>query len=81
MKNAFQWPVVRRALILAVIVGTLLIGINHGSCIARGHFNSSCLVQSVLTFLVPYFVSTVSSVLTMSDHAKAQHDESQKYVS
>jgi hypothetical protein len=81
MKNAFQWPVVRRALILAVIVGSLLIGINHGSCLVSGHFSSSCLVQSALTFLVPYFVSTVSSVLAMSDTTSTQQDESQEDVS
>lgn len=81
MKHAFQWPVVRRALILAVIVGSLLIGINHGSCVASGHFNSSCLIQSILTFFVPYLVSTVSSVLAMSDNTKSRHDESQEDVS
>lgn len=62
-ETAFMWPVVRRSLILSVIVGTVLVMINHGSCILSGHFGTTCAVQSGLTFLVPYCVSTVSSVL------------------
>lgn len=61
---AFRWCVVKRALILAGIVGTVLVGINHGTCILSGHFNKTCAIQSGLTFLVPYCVSTVSSVLS-----------------
>lgn len=61
---AFRGCVVRRAMILAAIVGTVLVGINHGPCIVSGHFNHSCAIQSGLTFLVPYCVSTVSSVLS-----------------
>jgi hypothetical protein len=81
MKYAFQWPVVRRSLILAAIVGSLLIAINHGSCVASGHFSSSCMVQSGLTFFVPYFVSTISSVLAMSGERQSQRDESQQDMS
>ena len=61
---AFRPCVVRRALILAAIVGTVLVGINHGPCLLSGHFNGNCAIQSGLTFLVPYCVSTVSSVLS-----------------
>jgi hypothetical protein len=81
MRNAFQWPVVRRAFILAIIVGSLLIGINHGPCLASGHFTSSCFLQSVLTYFVPYFVSTISSVLAMSDKTKSQNDAPQSAAS
>ena len=69
--NAFdiatQWPVVRRSLIMAVIVGSILVTINHGMCITKAMFNMTCLFQSVLTFFVPYAVSTVSSVLAIMD--------------
>lgn len=66
---AFCWPVVRRAIVLALIVGTLLILINHGTCILKSHFSFTCAWQSALTFLVPYGVSTVSSVLAMASQA------------
>ncbi|MBW2725240.1 MAG: nitrate/nitrite transporter NrtS, partial [Deltaproteobacteria bacterium] len=36
LEIATSWPVVRRALGYAVIVGALLIAINHGDAIVRG---------------------------------------------
>ena len=60
---AFRGCVVKRALVISAIVGTILVAINHGNCIVMGHFGFTCAVQSGLTFLVPYCVSTVSSVL------------------
>lgn len=63
---ACQWPVVCRALIMAAIVGTILVSINHGMCICSGKFGLLCFVQSALTFFVPYAVSTISSVLALA---------------
>jgi len=57
----------RRALITALIVGVVLIAINHGAAIISGQFTRSRLVQICLTLLVPYIVSTVSSVATRSE--------------
>ncbi len=54
--------VVRRALRIALIVGTLLIAINHGDALLRGDIGVFRLAQMVLTVMVPYCVSTVSSV-------------------
>ena len=67
LELAFQWSVVKRALIMALIVGFILVGINHGTCIYSGHFGVKCVWQSMLTVLVPYAVSTVSSVMAMSE--------------
>jgi hypothetical protein len=64
---ATSGPVVRRALVLAAIVGTILVAINHGKCILSGHFNAYCLVSCILTMMVPYFVSTISSVMACRD--------------
>ncbi len=52
---------------MAVIVGTVLVLINHGMCIYSGKFGAICLLQTGLTFLVPYSVSTISSVMAMAD--------------
>ena len=71
-QDAFQRSVVRRALIMAAVVGMILVAINHGMCLFKGHFNSVCLLQSALTFLVPYMVSTVSSVLAMSEFERSR---------
>ena len=67
LQKALQWPVVRRALIMSAVVGSILVMINHCSCICSGKFGITCCWQSALTFLVPYGVSTVSSVLAMRD--------------
>jgi hypothetical protein len=56
---------VRRASYSALIVGTVLILINHGDALLRGHLDAARLFQMVLTMLVPYVVSTVSSVITI----------------
>jgi hypothetical protein len=66
MKESFELaldpPVVRRALVCMVIVGAVLITINHGDAILRGDITRGRLVQMALTLLVPYCVSTASSV-------------------
>jgi len=54
--------VVWRALRLALVVGPILTAINHGDAIARQEWSSLRTLQVALTFLVPYVVSTVSSV-------------------
>lgn len=67
--------VVYRALLMAAIVGTILVVINHGMCLYTGNFGLICMLQTGLTFMVPYVVSTVSSVLAMSDpRYQACHD-------
>lgn len=55
--------VVRRALGFAVGVGALLIAINHGSAIWAGELDAGRWWQMGLTALVPYCVSTASSVM------------------
>ena len=62
--------VVRRALFSALIVGTILIAINHGDALIRGDMDPTRLFKMILTILVPYLVSTVSSVLTIIDSQK-----------
>jgi hypothetical protein len=59
---ALSRSVVRRALGYAVVVGAILISINHGDALLRGEIDSSRLLKMGLTVLVPYCVSTLSSV-------------------
>jgi hypothetical protein len=61
---------VRRALYSALIVGSILIAINHGDALIRGEIDSTRVFKIALTILVPYLVSTVSSVLTIIDSQK-----------
>ncbi len=59
---ALSQSVVRRALKYALIVGAILICINHGGTILRGELTATRVLQMALTALVPYCVSTLSSV-------------------
>ena len=67
---ACQPTVVRRALRYGVIVGALLIGINHGGAILSGTVRTGQLVQMALTVVVPYMVSTLSSVESILERRK-----------
>jgi hypothetical protein len=57
--------VVRRALLMAAAVGALLITINHGDALLRGELDRTRVFKMALTLLVPYCVSTYSSVGAM----------------
>ncbi len=50
------------ALRLALVVGTILAIINHGAEILQGTLTKGNIYQIALTYLVPYSVSTYSSV-------------------
>jgi hypothetical protein len=54
--------VVRRALAYAVVVGGVLIAINHGDALLAGDLSGTRLLKMGLTAMVPYVVSTLSSV-------------------
>ena len=62
---ALSAPVIRRALKYALVVGAILITINHGDALIRGQVDSGRLLKMGLTVLVPYMVSTLSSVEAM----------------
>ena len=52
----------RRALLYGLVVGAVLIAINHGDALLRGEIDGVRVVKMTLTPLVPYVVSTLSSV-------------------
>jgi len=64
-------PVVRRALGYAVVVGAILIAINHGDALLRGELETGRLLKMGLTVLVPYTVSTLSSVSALRQRGEA----------
>ena len=59
---ALDKAVAARALRVALIVGVVLAAINHGDRIVTGTLDASAIFKILLTFLVPYSVSTYSSV-------------------
>jgi hypothetical protein len=49
----------------ALVVGAILVTINHGEALIRGQISAGRILQMGLTVLVPYMVSTLSSVEAM----------------
>lgn len=70
LRLAVRPSVVKRAVKFACVVGCVLISINHGPAIVRGEVNSERILQMCLTMLVPYMVSTLSSVGAMREMAR-----------
>ncbi len=62
LRLATTRPVVRRAMLYAVTVGPVLIAINHADALYHGDINTTRLLKMAMTILVPYCVSTMSSV-------------------
>jgi hypothetical protein len=63
---------VRRACAYAVVVGAVLLTINHGDAILAGDLPPGRLLRMGLTVLVPYLVSTFSSVGATLDRERAR---------
>ena len=73
----------RRAAFTALLVGLILTAINHGPALLDGQVTGERICQILLTFLVPYSVSTISSVATRheinSDRLRARAPENNFY--
>ena len=68
-RHAFGPVLVKRAFVISLVVGTILVLINHSAMICNGEACWFTVLQILLTMMVPYAVSTVSSVLAISDEA------------
>jgi hypothetical protein len=62
LKTALQPSVVKRSCKYAVVVGAILISVNHGGAILDGQIEAARWWRMGLTVMVPYLVSTFSSV-------------------
>ena len=69
---ATERSVVHRALRVAAVVGAVLVGINHGDALLRGEISMDRALRIVLTLLVPYCVSTYSSVGALRGRARSE---------
>jgi hypothetical protein len=55
-------PVLHRAVVIALIVGTILTLINQGDILLHGAVTTLVIVKICLTYTVPYTVSTISAL-------------------
>ena len=62
---ALSPPVRRTAIRVALIVGTLLVAINHLPALLDGSATTRNVLQIALTYLVPYGVSTYSATVAI----------------
>jgi hypothetical protein len=56
------WPVCGRAITVALVVGTILMVINQGDVLLTGHLTVLVASKIVLTYTVPFSVSTYSAL-------------------
>ncbi len=63
--QALSKEVVLRSLKVSAVVGTALVVINQGNRLLAGEWSTEIALKVVLTYLVPYCVSTYASVAAM----------------
>jgi len=80
LRYACEPKIVWRASKYAFFVGIVLILINQGDIIFRGEVTGSNFIKMGLTVLVPYFVSTASSVGAMLEMRATKHRRSEDSV-
>jgi hypothetical protein len=54
---------VRRSIVVALIVGTVLLAINHGDTLLAGRWDWALAWKIPLTYLVPFVVATWGALL------------------
>ncbi len=59
---ALSPAVARRSTKVSLLVGTLLVSINHGDLLLSGNVSSALFWKIPMTFCVPYAVSTYAAV-------------------
>jgi hypothetical protein len=62
IRLALRPSTIKRAFKYAVVVGSVLIVINHGDALVAGEISAARVARMGLTVIVPYVVSTLSSV-------------------
>lgn len=72
IKHAFDPICVRRAVRVALIVGTVLALINHFDAIYHGNLSLTNIIQILTTYLIPYTVATHGSAMHARHHELQQ---------
>jgi hypothetical protein len=60
----------RRTLMIALVVGTVLTAINQADVIARGDATSATVVKAALNYLVPFIVSNLGLLVGTRDERR-----------
>jgi len=65
---AFEASILKRSVMVSAFVGTILMIINHGDVILAGNLTMTHIFKIILTYVVPFLVSTYSSVESKRTH-------------
>ena len=57
-----HWPMLKRSLVAALVVGTVLTALNQGDLIVSGSWNNAMLWKIPLTYCVPFMVATYGAL-------------------
>ena len=57
-----HWPMLKRSLAAAVVVGTVLTALNQGDAIASGNAGGALYWKIPLTYCVPFIVATYGAL-------------------
>lgn len=71
LELATSRQVVKTAIKISLLVGSILALINHGQAITQLSLTRTSFIQILLTYLVPYCVSTYSSVKALQNHTES----------
>lgn len=71
----FSKEVMITAFRIAIVVGTILAVINHGPRIYHNTLSQENIYQILITYLVPYCVSTYSSLKMFQRIKDAEYDQ------
>lgn len=69
---ALRPEVVERSRRVALLVGTILVVINYTDVVLGGRLTVHDGIKMLLTYLVPYCVSTYASVCIIREHERAE---------
>lgn len=69
---ALEREVIKRSLKTSLIVGSILAMINHGDALLALDMPLDRVIKMVLTYAVPYLVSTSASIGAIRHHDKIQ---------
>jgi len=72
LRRVCKPPVLRKALLAAGIVGTLLVGLNQGDLFWSGQVTGRVLIKSLLTPIIPFCVTMLGAFFNTSMTARAE---------
>lgn len=73
IRVALRAAVVKRSLMVALLVGSILNLINQGDTLISGHFERLHLLKLLLTYMVPYLVSSYAMVTLDLEFSVGRH--------